>query len=276
MEYERAYLGRGSSRTLPVIEQGGRVLFGLERETMLDVVIAVEEPLVRLGLESALAEAEDIRSATVLEDPSELENVLREDEPDVLILDVRYRKADADLLPGLRKTYPDMAVLVLVIHTAEECVIRHLLAEGGRARLSPDAVCRLDECCLASLREGAQGCIPAEAGATEVVLAVRAVAKGEIAAAPWLSAVARGNFGNGNGVGSADAQAITPRELEVMALLAKGLGNKAIARRMGIKEQTVKNHLARLMTKMGLSNRVQVGVVASRYHVEVGELESEE
>jgi len=54
-----------------------------------------------------------------------------------------------------------------------------------------------------------------------------------------------------------------------MALLAKGLGNKAIARELGIKEKTVKNHAGRLMAKLGLTSRAQVGVVAARYHVRV-------
>jgi DNA-binding NarL/FixJ family response regulator len=64
-------------------------------------------------------------------------------------------------------------------------------------------------------------------------------------------------------------RAITPRELDVMALVAEGLGNKAIARQLGIREQTVKNHLARLMSKLGLSNRVQVGLIASKYDLTI-------
>jgi DNA-binding NarL/FixJ family response regulator len=152
----------------------------------------------------------------------------------------------------------------MVAHTAEQCAVRHVMDAADQARLSPDALCRVDECCLMSLRNQAHGCLPREAGAEEVVRAVEGVAAGEIVAAPWLSVVNRARTGR---TPLDEAGAITPRELDVMALLAEGMGNKAIARQLGIKEQTVKNHLARIMSKMGLNNRVQVGLAASRYNL---------
>ncbi len=229
---------------------------------MLDVVIAVEEPLVRLGLQAAVQGAEDLRVVAVLDRVDGLDDVLERFGSAVVLLDVRYRRAHADLVPGIAASFPDARVLVLVEHTADDCVVRHLLAAGGRAQLSHDAICLVDECCLTSLREQAHGCVPAEASPEEVVRAVRGVAAGEIVAAPWLAAAHRQRI-NGNPGG--EKKAITPRELEVMALVAEGLGNKSIARQLGIREQTVKNHLARLMGKMGLNNRVQVGLTAARY-----------
>jgi DNA-binding NarL/FixJ family response regulator len=231
---------------------------------MLDVVIAVEEPLVRLGLQASLDRADGLQVVEVMADVEGLEDTLRSFPNAVLVLDVRHRRADPRLIPRITQEHPGVRVLVYVAHTAEECVIRHLLTAGGRAQLSPEAVCLVDECCLTSLREQAHGCLPAEAGADEVVRAVRAVAAGDVVAAPWLAAA--------HGLGAdtdTENKPITPRELEVMALVAEGLGNKAIARQLGIKEQTVKNHLARLMEKMGLSNRVQVGLIASRYDLKL-------
>jgi len=225
---------------------------------MLDVVIAVEEPLVRLGLQASLDRTEDVRVVEVMAGVEGLEDTLRGFPDAVLVLDVRHRQADPRLIPRIVEDHPGVRVLVYVAHTAEECVIRDLLTAGGRAQLSPEAVCLVDECCLTSLREQAHGCLPSEAAAEDVVRAVRAVAAGEVVAAPWLAAAHGLGFDHDN-------KPITPRELEVMALVAEGLGNKAIARQLGIKEQTVKNHLARLMEKMGLANRVQVGLMASRY-----------
>lgn len=233
---------------------------------MQNVVIAVEEPLVRLGLQAALDRSDATRVVAALEGVEDLERALTRFPKAVLILDVRFRRADPSLVPGIARDFPDAHVLVLVAHTAEECVVRHLLEVGGRTRLSQEAICKVDECCLTSLREQAHGCLPCEAEAEDVVRAVLAVAAGEVVAAPWLAATTAFRLAADvrNGL-----KAITPRELEVMALVAEGMGNKAIARQLGIKEQTVKNHLARLMQKMGLGNRVQVGLAASRYDLTV-------
>jgi len=229
---------------------------------MLDVVIAVEEPLVRLGLQASLEHTDGVRVVEAMDGIEGLDDTLGGFPRAVLILDVRHRRADPRLIPRITKENPHVRVLVYVAHAADECVIRHLLAANGRAQLSPEAACLVDECCLTSLREQAHGCLPSEAAAEDVVRAVRAVAAGEVVAAPWLAAAHGLGFDNDN-------KPITPRELEVMTLVAEGLGNKAIARQLGIKEQTVKNHLARLMEKMGLSNRVQVGLMASRYDLKL-------
>lgn len=231
---------------------------------MLDVLIAMHDPMTRIGLRAALDEAEGTRAVGETDDPARLDDLLRTHEPHVLLLDVRFRRADPELIPRLASSFPDVRILVHVAHHAEECILRHFLEAGSRTRLSPEATKRLDECCLTSLRGDAHGCLPTEATAEEVVRAVQAVAAGEVAAAPWLLAVTRGGL-------SGDGEAITPREVEVMALLAEGLGNKGIARRMGIREQTVKNHVARIMRKLGLHNRVQVGVLATEHHLTLDE-----
>ncbi len=229
---------------------------------MLDVVIAVEEPLVRLGLGSAVHGSGDLRVAAVVDRVEDVDGALAGLGSSVLILDVRFRRAAPDLIPRLVRDFPDLRVLVYVEHKFEDCIVRHFVANGEGPQLSHDAFCLIDECCLTSLRQQAHGCIPAEASPDEVVRAVRAVADGEIVAAPWLAAAHRQGM---NGDANGDQKAITPRELEVMVLVAEGLGNKSIARQLGIREQTVKNHLARLMGKMGLSNRVEVALTAARF-----------
>lgn len=223
---------------------------------MLSVVIAVDDAMVRLGFEAALDASDVARTVANLESPEAIWDALEAHRPDVLLLDVKHRWADPQLLPRLGKQHPSVRVLVYVRHTAEECVLRHLMEAGARSGLSPEAVKRLDECCLTSMRRGARGCITREAGPRDVIRALEALAAGEIAAAPWLYAAA-----NGHVTGSA----ITARELEIMVLLARGLGNKAIARKLRIREQTVKNHLARIMGKLGLTNRFQVGLLAERH-----------
>jgi DNA-binding NarL/FixJ family response regulator len=227
------------------------------------LVVALQDELPRLGVETALESCDTACVVATLDSVEDLDRVLVEKAPDVLILDVRFRLADPDLLPGLATRHPAVRVIVYVAHTASECALRHLLAAGSRARLSPDALGRIDECCLTSLRQDARGCIPAEASAAEVLQAVRTVAGGQVAAAPWLSEFAHA------AAGRPTPGAITPRELDVLALLGKGMSNKAIARQLGIRERTVKNHTSSLMEKLGLGSRAQVGVVAAHHNLRV-------
>jgi DNA-binding NarL/FixJ family response regulator len=234
---------------------------------MIDVAVAVEDPLVRLGIRTVLEGSEDCRAVALLEGPEEIPEALDRLHPDVLIMDVVYRRADEGLLSRLAERHPNCSVLVHVSHSSMECALRHLVELGGRAHLSDDAVRRLDECCLTSLRGRARGCLPQEVDPDALLRAVRSVAAGEIAAAPWLTAVAR--IGAEMRDGDKARRAITPRELEVMALLAEGLANKQIGRRLGIREQTVKNHVTRAMEKLGLASRLEVGLLAARMNLEL-------
>lgn len=233
----------------------------------VSLVVALADDIPRLGVESALASCETACVVASLNSVEALDRVLVETSPDILVLDVRFRRADPELLPGLARRYPSLLVIVYVAHTARECALRHLLAATGRATLSADALARIDECCLTSLRQNARGCIPAEASAAEVVQAVRTVAAGQVAAAPWLNEFADA------AAGRASPAAITPRELDVMVLLGKGLSNKAIARQLGIREKTVKNHTSRLIEKLGLASRAQIGVLAANHNLRIAEPE---
>lgn len=227
---------------------------------MIDVLIGIQEPLVRLGLIAALDGADGIGDVASVEEPGDIPDRLAARPARVAIVDVSWRRSDPALIGRITRQHPETRVLIYVAHRAEDCIVRDLLAVGNRSLLSTEAACRLDECCLTSLQERAHGCLPSEATPSQVVRAVHQVAAGEVAAAPWLTALGAST------ITAPDApRPLTPRELEVMALLAQGHGNKGIARRLGIKEQTVKNHMARVMSKMGLSNRVQVGVLAARY-----------
>jgi DNA-binding CsgD family transcriptional regulator len=182
----------------------------------------------------------------------------------VLVLDVKQRRADPELIPGLMKRFADLRILVFVNHTAEECGMRHLLLDGGRAKLAPEALAMVDDCCLTSLRQKALGCLAMGTQPAGVLEAVRAVARGEVAAAPWLTAVASSLAAAGDADG---IPPITPRELQVLALLAKGHSNKQIARILEIREQTVKNHVGRLMEKLGVGSRLEAGLFAAEHHV---------
>lgn len=235
---------------------------------MTRVLIALSEPIVELGLQCIVDAADDMEVVGTLSSAEGLRQRAAEIRADVVVVDVVFRRADPDLVPDL--STGGARVLVFVDHSAEECSLRAALAEDGRAGLSEEALATLDECCLMSLRHTASGCLARGATPDAVLRTLRTVAEGQIAAAPWLTALAASGQSGALGSGRAPGlRPVTARELEVMALVAQGLSNKAIARRLDLKEQTVKNHLAHMMEKLGLRSRLDVGMFALKYNVQV-------
>lgn len=232
--------------------------------TTIKVLIALEEPLLRLGMKAALEEADDCRVLGLVAVMDHVDSEVARLEPNVLVLDALYQKRDRQMIPRLTERHPGLRVLVMVEHSDEECSVRALMADPRAARFSEEALEHLDECCLTSLRSSARGCVPRTADPAKLVQAVRTVAAGEIAAAPWLTAI----LAPGSSVPKPDGPGpISARELEVISLVAEGRGNKEIARVMGIREQTVKNHLASIMQKLGLKSRLEVGIHAVRQNL---------
>ena len=235
---------------------------------MIDVQVAVADPIAAIGLSTVLDGAEDMRCLPSIDSLEAVRAAVNVHEPDVLVLDVVYRRADASLVPEVAEGPTGTNVLVYVDHSAEDCGVRHMLELGGTARLSPEALAKVDECCLTSLQHQALGCLGTGSSPQHLLQAVRTVAGGEVAAAPWLTAVAETVRG-GNEEGK--AAPISAREVEIMAMLAEGLSNRLIAERLGIREQTVKNHVARTMDKLGVHNRLEVGLMAARHHIRVAD-----
>jgi DNA-binding NarL/FixJ family response regulator len=226
---------------------------------MIEVLIALEEPILQVGVEAVLDECAECNVAGTVGSMDKVEETAERLKPDVVVLDVHFQKQDRELIPRLVDQDPDVKVIVLVEHSDEECAIRALLADPEAARFSDDALEHLDECCLTSLRSSARGCVPRTSDPNKLVQAVRTVAAGEIAAAPWLTALVTSTTTSPRVRGP---QPISVRELEVIKLLAKGMGNKEIAKALSIREQTVKNHVTNIMQKLGAKSRLEVGIQA--------------
>lgn len=232
------------------------------------MLIALRDPLAGIGLGVIVDGAADMRCAGVLARGESIRDAVTRTRPRVLVLDVRHRRADPALIPDLARARPSTRILIMVDHTAEECALKHLMALRTGSTLSPEAMDRLDDCCLTSLKQDAHGCLGQEPEPEVVLRAVRTVAAGEVAAAPWVKAVAeRVRNRTDPRAGPEAPPAITERELEVMACLAEGLTNAAIADRLGLREQTVKNHIAKAMHKLGTESRLEVGLQLSRHNV---------
>lgn len=234
---------------------------------ILRVLVAIDLPLVRAGVRSLISSQDDL---VVIGSANAVEEVLPEVErlrPDLVILDTDFHRRDLRLIDRIHETTPDTGVLVLVNHSDEECVIRAMLARPDAVRLSGAAMSQLNECCLLALRSSARGCVPKTCGEDRLLNAIRTVAGGEIAAGPWLDAMVQARATSGPSFSQDGPNRISGREFEIITLVARGLENREIAEHLGIREQTVKNHLGRVMRKVGVRNRQELAVFAIKQHL---------
>lgn len=233
------------------------------------VLVAVGDPIVGIGLEKVLADAAETRPVARVRSVAATRAEADALRPQIVLLDVAFRRADPALVPDL--TALGARVIVLVDHPEDECALHQLVTAPSGRRLSREALEMLDDCCLVSLRASAYGCLPKGASPSRLLAAIRTVREGDIAAAPWLRETLE-LFPARRTVGPRLARPITRRELEVIVLIAEGLGNREIGERLGIREQTVKNHVNRVMGKLGAKRRVEIGLFALKHHLKLADL----
>lgn len=227
----------------------------------ITVLVAVRDPLLRLGTVTALDTMSGIHVLEMIEPGDTIETAVARLAPDVLLMDTATRSSDPALGERLADRFPRVSTLVMVDHDDEECALRMLNMEADGLHFSEDAIALLDECCLVALRTKARGCVPRNADVPQLEDAVRRVARGEIAAGSWMSP---GMLKAAKGVSVPTDRRVSRREMEVLALVSEGLCNKKVADRLGIQEQTVKNHMARLMGKVGVNTRLELAIYAIR------------
>jgi DNA-binding NarL/FixJ family response regulator len=221
---------------------------------MVRIVLALKEPLLLAGARNVVEGAADCTLCGAASSLAVLDSLLEEGTTDVVVLDKQFEHEVPGTLEGLHARFPSIRVVVYVPHTAEECLLRNL-AESSMFELSDEELESLD-CCLVSLKSGARGCLPRGATPEHLLTAVRAVMAGEIAAAPWLGA----HFTRPRT--AAGPPRLSQRQMQVVRLVARGFSNKGIARELGLREQTVKNHLARASRSLGTANRLELALYA--------------
>jgi DNA-binding NarL/FixJ family response regulator len=236
---------------------------GSSAESSTRVLIALAMPFLRTGVRKVLDEAEDMQ---VVGEVSEIEQVVPAIErlgPDIAVVDSDFHRAEPKLVEAIREAGPAIGVIVMVNHSDDECVIRSMLADPSGPQFSDDAISKLSECCLMALRSSARGCVPKVAEPDRLIHAIRTVAAGGLSAGGWLGSMV-GRMSHS----APEAGRVTGRELEIISLVARGLENKEIAAELEIAEQTVKNHLSRVMKKLSLRNRQEVAIFAVRVHLD--------
>lgn len=206
---------------------------------MIRVVIADDQPLVRTGLRMILSSEADIEVVGEAADGSEAITVCAETKPDVVLMDVRMPEVDgieATRRIGLQQDPPR----VLVLTTFD-----------------------LDDVVYDALRAGASGFLLKDAPEERLNAAIRVVADGGSMFAPSVTRRLIEEFASRPAVTPGPSlDALTERENEVLCQMARGLSNTEIGQVLFVSENTVKTHVARILMKLGLRDRVQAVVVA--------------
>ena len=206
---------------------------------MISVLIVDDQDLVREGLRMLVEAEPDLAVAGEASDGGQALAQARLLDPDVILMDVR--------MPGVNG----------IDATAR------LVRAGSRARILMLTTFNLDEYVYHALKAGASGFLLKDATREQLAAAVRAVAAGETLLAPVITRRLIEDYCSGPAPGPLVAGAaggLSERELGVVRLVAQGLSNAEIAARLYLSEATVKSHIARILAKLGLRDRVQVAV----------------
>ena len=213
---------------------------------MISILIADDQDLVREGLRMLVEAEPDLAVAGEAGDGGQALTQARLLDPDVILMDVR--------MPGMNGI---------------EATSR-LVQAGSRARILMLTTFNLDEYVYHALKAGASGFLLKDASREQLTGAVRAVAAGETLLAPAITRRLIEDFCNSPAPGPPDAGPagrLSERELGVVRLVAQGLSNAEIAARLYLSEATVKSHIARILAKLGLRDRVQVAVYAYEHGI---------
>ena len=205
------------------------------------VVVADDQALVRTGFRMILT-ADGIDVVAEASTGAEAIDAVRRTRPDVVLMDIRM-----PVLDGLEATR------------------RILAADGDGPRILMLTTFDLDEYVYAALAAGASGFLLKDVAPEQLTAAVRLVRSGDALLAPSITRRLVERFARGGQETSAvhrDLASLTPREREVLQLLARGLSNAELAAAFQLSEATVKTHVARILGKLQLRDRVQAVVVA--------------
>jgi DNA-binding NarL/FixJ family response regulator len=203
----------------------------------IKVLIADDQALVRTGFRKILESEPDLEVVGEAEDGGEAVEAGLLLRPDVVLMDIRMPRLDG--LEATRRLAGKTRVLVLTTFDLSEYVYE-------------------------ALRAGASGFLLKDAPAEQLVTAIRVVAEGNALLAPSITRRLIEEFARRPPATArpAELEALSPRELEVLRLVARGLSNAEIASELYVGDATVKTHVSRILQKLSLRDRVQAVVLA--------------
>jgi DNA-binding NarL/FixJ family response regulator len=204
------------------------------------VLLVDDDDLMRAGLRSVLSSDETIEVAGEAGDGGEALDRVRETQPHVVLMDIRMPGVDG--ISATREVLAGSAdVKVVVLTTFED-----------------------DDYIFDALSAGASGFLLKRTKPEELISAIHAVAEGDSLLSPSVTRRVIDHMATQPvaGLSGARLEKLTPREREVLELIGRGLSNREIAESFVIEESTVKTHVKRILTKLGLRDRVQAVILA--------------
>jgi DNA-binding NarL/FixJ family response regulator len=209
---------------------------------MTSVLIADDQALVRVGLRKILESEPELNVVGEAEDGEDAVGSTRRLRPDLVLMDIRM-----PVLDGIEAT-------------------RRIVAAQPATRVLILTTFGLDSYVFEALRAGASGFMLKDAPPEEIAAAVRIVANGDTLLAPAITRAVVEEFARQDRrvepAIPAAVEELTPREREVLDLLARGLSNPEICEQLVISEATAKTHVARILQKLNLRDRVQAVIYA--------------
>ncbi|MFF9351744.1 response regulator [Streptomyces sp. NPDC014734] len=202
------------------------------------VVVADDQSVVREGIVMLLGLLPGVEVIGSAKDGEEAVALVAELAPDVVLMDLRMPRCDgAEATRRIRRDHPGTQVVVLTTFADDDSL-------------------------FTALQAGARGYLTKDAGGEEIVRAIQAVLSGEAGFAPsvqrrLLERVTTSSTPSAPPFDPELPDGLTPRELEVLELIAEGLSNPEIARRLHISQATVKSHINNLFAKAGVRDRAQ-------------------
>jgi DNA-binding NarL/FixJ family response regulator len=207
------------------------------------VLLVDDQALIRAGFRMILGAEEDIEVVGECADGTQAIDSVKRLKPDVVLMDIRMPEMDGiEATRRIVQPNGEQPVRVLMLTTFD-----------------------LDEYVYDALRAGASGFLLKDVPAEQLVDGIRLVAAGEALLAPSVTRRLIEEFSKGPRARQekpAALEELTPRELEVFTLIARGMSNQEIAQDLIVSETTVKTHVARVLMKLGVRDRVQAVVLA--------------
>ncbi len=212
---------------------------------IIKVLIADDHHMVRQGIKQILELENDIEVISQASNGEEAVKFTREYKPDVILMDINMPGMNGlQAIEELKKDEDGHRIVVLTIHQDREYLFK-------------------------TLQLGAEGYVLKDAESSVLIEAIRTVANGNTYVQPNMTSELVKEFSriSTHTKGKEEENILTSREVEVIELIAEGLINKEIAKKLYISEKTVKNHVSNIFKKLNVSDRTQAAIYAFKHNI---------